>query len=89
MEKLKQSEFVNKKLPENLKLDKTFQTSSKIALSLTAASQKINLNLLKCEKEENQNNRFQILAESRRVIQPNRISHYIMVADAKKLRNSI
>ena len=41
---------------------------------------KIRLKLLKCEKAD----KFKILAESQKVTHPNRISHYIMVAVAKK-----
>ena len=41
---------------------------------------KIRLKLLKCEKADE----CKILAESQKVTHPNRISHYIMVAEVKK-----
>ena len=50
--------------------------------------QKIRLKLLKCEKAENYNKKFKILSESQKVTHPNRISHYIMVAEVKKPRKA-
>ena len=46
------------------------------------------LKLLKYEKADNQNSKFKILAESQKVTHPNRISHYIIVAEVKKQKKA-
>ena len=60
----------------------------KILEKLSEKLKKIRLKLLKCEKAENLNNKFKILAESQKVTHPNRINHYIIVAEVKKLRKA-